>query len=44
VFIARWNRADRGQYLNPATLDVEVDGETVPVKGWLFNEASFVSE
>ncbi|RSH87266.1 putative cell survival pathways protein [Saitozyma podzolica] len=32
------------QYLNPATLDVEVDGETVPVKGWLFNEASFVSE
>jgi hypothetical protein len=37
-------RTDRGQYLNPATLDVEVDGETVPVKGWLFNEASFVSE
>jgi hypothetical protein len=31
------------QYLNKATLEVELDGETVPVKGYLFNEASFVS-
>ncbi|KAK1924293.1 oxidative stress survival, Svf1-like protein [Papiliotrema laurentii] len=32
------------QYHNAATLQVEVDGETIPVHGWLFNEASFVSE
>jgi hypothetical protein len=32
------------QYLNPATLDVEIDRETVKVEGWLFNEATFVSE
>ncbi|WWC70096.1 uncharacterized protein I206_104043 [Kwoniella pini CBS 10737] len=32
------------QYLNPATLSVEIDGEATPVKGYLFNEASFVSE
>lgn len=32
------------QYLNPTTLNVKVDGEETPVEGWLFNEASFVSE
>ncbi|WWC94309.1 hypothetical protein V866_001151 [Kwoniella sp. B9012] len=32
------------QYLNPATLNVEIDGDSIPVKGYLFNEASFVSE
>ncbi|WRT66479.1 uncharacterized protein IL334_003438 [Kwoniella shivajii] len=32
------------QYVNSATLEVEIDGETILVKGYLFNEASFVSE
>jgi hypothetical protein len=32
------------QYLNEATLRVQVDGEATAVEGWLFNEASFVSE
>ncbi|OCF38717.1 survival factor 1 [Kwoniella heveanensis CBS 569] len=32
------------QYHNPATLELSIDGETIPVKGWLFNEASFVSQ
>jgi len=31
------------QYLNPATLELNVDEEVVPVKGWLFSEATFVS-
>ena len=32
------------QYLNPATLEVKLDDGPVEVKGWLFSEASFVSE
>ncbi|KAI9639430.1 oxidative stress survival, Svf1-like protein [Dioszegia hungarica] len=32
------------QYLNSASLHVELDGEAVEVQGWLFNEATFVSE
>ncbi|WVR06944.1 hypothetical protein IAU60_003980 [Kwoniella sp. DSM 27419] len=32
------------QYQNNVTLEVTMDGETIPVKGTLFNEASFVSE
>ncbi|WWC89211.1 uncharacterized protein L201_004129 [Kwoniella dendrophila CBS 6074] len=32
------------QYHNQAILNVEIDGESIPVKGYLFNEASFVSE
>jgi len=32
------------QYLNPSTLNLEVDGEAVKVEGWFFNEATFVSE
>ncbi|WVO16105.1 hypothetical protein L204_103772 [Cryptococcus depauperatus] len=32
------------QYHNPATLQVTLDEEVIPVKGWIFNEASFVSE
>jgi hypothetical protein len=35
--------ADLTQYLNPATLDVSLDDEVIPVKGWLFSEATFVS-
>jgi hypothetical protein len=31
------------QYLNPTTLEVKLDDKTIAVKGWLFNEASFVS-
>ncbi|WVQ80796.1 hypothetical protein IAT38_002901 [Cryptococcus sp. DSM 104549] len=31
------------QYHNPATLEVTTGEETVPVKGWLYTEASFVS-
>ncbi|WWD17189.1 hypothetical protein CI109_101627 [Kwoniella shandongensis] len=32
------------QWHNPATLNVTLDGEVIPVKGWLYNEASYVSE
>ncbi|RXK37072.1 hypothetical protein M231_05660 [Tremella mesenterica] len=32
------------QYQNPATLEVTLDGETTPVKGWLFDEATFISD
>ncbi|ORX36571.1 oxidative stress survival, Svf1-like protein [Kockovaella imperatae] len=32
------------QYLNPATLKVDIAGESTDVQGWLFNEASFVSQ
>ncbi|KAK4687327.1 hypothetical protein P7C73_g2785, partial [Tremellales sp. Uapishka_1] len=32
------------QYHNEATLEVQLGEEVVPVQGWLFNEASFVSE
>lgn len=31
------------QYHNPSTLNVEIEGKAIPVKGWMFNEASFVS-
>ena len=32
------------QYHNPATLNIATGTEeSVPVKGWLFNEATFVS-
>ena len=31
------------QYHNPTTLEVDTGDEVVQVKGWLFNEASFVS-
>jgi hypothetical protein len=31
------------QYHNSATLEVELDGKTVPVPGYMFSEASFVS-
>jgi hypothetical protein len=31
------------QYMNPTTLNVTHEGEEVAVKGWLFNEATFVS-
>lgn len=32
------------QYLNRATLNVTLpDGDKVPVKGWMFNEATFIS-
>jgi len=29
--------------MNPTTLDLTHEGEKVAVKGWLFNEATFVS-
>jgi hypothetical protein len=31
------------QYHNKATLNIETDGKTTPVEGWMFNEASFIS-
>jgi hypothetical protein len=31
------------QYMNPTTLNLTHEGEEVAVKGWLFNEATFVS-
>jgi hypothetical protein len=31
------------QYHNPTTVNIEVDGKTAAVKGWMFNEASFIS-
>jgi len=37
-------RTETLQYLNPSVLEVKLGDETLPVKGWLFNEASFVSE
>ena len=32
------------QYHNPATLQVNLGDKNVPVKGWLYTEASFVSQ
>ncbi|KAK8864504.1 hypothetical protein IAR55_001754 [Kwoniella newhampshirensis] len=32
------------QWHNPSTLDVTIGDETIPVKGWLYTEASYVSE
>lgn len=32
------------QYHNAATLDVTIDGKTIPIQGWMYNEASFVSQ
>lgn len=31
------------QYHNPATLEVNLDEEVIPVKGFVFNEATFIS-
>lgn len=31
------------QYLKDATLNVEADGKVIPVKGWVYTEASFIS-
>lgn len=32
------------QYMSPATLDLAVKEDKSAVKGWLFSEATFVSE
>lgn len=39
----QWLDRSNSQYHNEATLDVEMDGKTTPVKGYMFTEASFVS-
>lgn len=32
------------QYHNPATLQIDLGDKNVPVKGWLYTEASFISQ